>query len=134
MSVGQLGTTVAGSEFTLMCNVTEAISGLSNVPTATWLYTDGEPVTSTSDITIETTHTESISIATLTFNPLRVAHGRVYRCIGSLVSAALEDVIVLNMDETLAVQGKYKVCFNPTERPYLVVSWPTLVHHHNNYT
>lgn len=86
--------------------MTVNVSGFINMPTAMWLESHGEPVTSSEDIAIETTHTDTVTVATLTFNPLRISHGGVYRCVGNLESPALESRIEVIRDESLVVQGK----------------------------
>ena len=97
---------MAGSEFTLTCSITKAISELTNMPTAIWRNADGELVTSRNDITIATSSNDTVAIATVTFDPLRASHGKVYRCVGVLMSPAQEESIQETSDELLAVHCK----------------------------
>ena len=97
---------MAGSEFTLICSIIEVISGLTNVPTAMWMA-DGEPVTSGGDITIAMSAlAPTAAAATLTIDPLRASHGKIYCCVGDLVSPAQEYSIQVTSDELLTVQSK----------------------------
>lgn len=109
-AINTLGSPVAGSEFTLSCTVSENIPGLTNQPNATWLTSEGEPVTSSEDITVTTVQTETTAVTTLTFNPLRVLHRGVYRCVGTLASPALESPFEVIKEENLVVQGKHNLC------------------------
>ena len=104
-SVTRSGRPVAGSEFTLNCVITEDISGLANMPTAVWMA-DGEPVTSGGDITIAMSQLDTTATAALTFDPLKASHGKVYRCVGDLISPAQEDSIQVISEELLTIQSK----------------------------
>ena len=96
---------MAGSEFTLTCRITKAISELTNMPTAIW-NVDGELVTSGGDITVATSSNDTVAIATVTFDPLRASHGKVYRCVGVLMSPAQEESIQETSEERLTVHCK----------------------------
>ena len=85
-SVSQSGSVVAGSEFNLTCVITEVIPGLTNMPSATWLGINNEPVTSGNGITLTTSRNDTSATAILNFNPLKASHGIVYRCNGSLTT------------------------------------------------
>ena len=76
------------------------------MPSAMWVDHNGEPVNSSSDIAIETTRADSIAVATLTFDPLMASHGRVYRCVGSLASPALDSPLVITSDDFDLTVGK----------------------------
>ena len=76
------GSPTAGSEYSLLCEVSLSISGLVNTPTAVWAV-------SGDDLTVAS----SGDASTLTFSPLRTSHGRAgYTCVGQLVSPALDQV------------------------------------------
>ena len=95
---------MAGSEFTLTCTVSEIISGFTNMPSAVWLLAD--PVASDDDITITTTRSNNTATAILNFNPLRTSHGVPYRCRGTLMSPAQDDLIQTMNETDLNVQRK----------------------------
>ena len=98
---------MAGSEFTLTCTVSEIISGFTNMPSAVWLLADNNaPVTSDDDITITTTRSNNTARAILNFNPLRTSHGVPYRCRGTLMSPAQDDLIQIMIETNLDVQSK----------------------------
>lgn len=98
---------MAGLEFTLSCVISETISGLADMPTATWLNIDNQLVTSQNDITIKTSRASSVTTATLTFNPLKASHGQVYRCSGNLTSLLLGSPLQIFRDENLQVYSKW---------------------------
>ena len=104
-SITRSGKPVAGSEFTLICHSTETISGLTNMPTAIW-NVNGELVTSGNDITVAALSNDTVAIATVTFDPLRASHGKVYRCVGDLMSPAQEESIQETSEELVTVHCK----------------------------
>ncbi len=107
LDVSQSGSTVAGSEFTWTCSVSETISGFTNMPSAVWLLADNNvPVPSGGDITITTTRSNNTATAILNFNPLRTSHGAVYLCRGTLMSPAQDGLIQTMKQIDLNVQRK----------------------------
>ena len=108
-TVTRSGSSVAGSEFTLTCVISEAISGLANRPTAIWLNTADEerPVVSGDGITIATPSPgNNVARSTLTFNPLKTSHNRAYTCSGSITSLAENQPRTVSALETVTVQSK----------------------------
>ena len=97
---------MAGSEFTLTCNITETISGLTNMPTAIWRNIDDELVTPGDDINIEMSTLETAATSVLIFDPLKASHGKVYRCVGSLISAAQEESVQVTREQILTTYCK----------------------------
>ncbi len=98
---------MAGSEFTLTCEVSEVISGLGDTPTAIWLNSDGEQVMSDDDgIIIATTPGDGMTITMLTFDPLKTSHDKRYTCRGSISSPAEDDPIVTTAAGDVEVQSK----------------------------
>ena len=82
-TITPVGSPTAGSEYSLLCEVSLSISGLVNTPTAVWTAT-------ANDFTVSSSGTES----TLTFSPLRTSHGRAgYTCVGQLQSPALDQLL-----------------------------------------
>ena len=99
-----------GPEFSLDCIIYEDITGLSNMPTAMWLDAGSTPLTTNNDITITSSRNETDAVATLTFDPLRASHGEggeVYRCFGTLMSPALDNLIEVTRDEPLTVKSEF---------------------------
>ncbi len=107
LDVSQSGSTVAGSEYTLTCNVSETISGFTNMPSAVWLLAGSNvPVPSGGDITITTTRSNNSATAILNFNPLRTSHDAAYICRGTLMSPAQDGLIQTMKQIDLDVQRK----------------------------
>ena len=104
-SVSPSGSMVAGSEFTLTCVITEVIPGLTNIPSATWLGINGEPVTSGNGITLTTSRNDTSATAILNFNPLKASHGIVYTCIGNLATPTQREPLQVMNQARLRVQS-----------------------------
>ena len=66
-------------DYTLRCEVTRLVSGLTNTPTAVWEDNSAEEIVSGGDI------------LDLTFTNLRTSEGGRYVCKGRLTSPALPD-------------------------------------------
>ena len=80
------------------------------MPSAVWLSADNNaPVTSDDDITITTTRSNNTATAILNFNPLRASHGVPYRCRGTLMSPAQDDLIQIIKATDFNVQRKLLV-------------------------
>ena len=118
-NVAVSGPPVAGSEFSMDCIIVENITGLTNMPTAMWLVVEESMVdlSTNDDITITTLRNDTVAVATVTFDPLRSSHGEggeLYRCVGSLMTAAVTlhavtpGLIEVDIAETLTVQSKSK--------------------------
>ena len=91
--------------YSLTCTVSK-ISGLINSPTATWT-TGGVAVSNGNDITVSSTASDTSSLSTLTFDPLRTSHGNIYSCDGSLSSPALDDPLIASTVENNNVQSMF---------------------------
>ena len=104
-SVSRSGTARAGMIYTLTCTVSK-ISGFVNSPTATWI-TGGVAVSNGNDITVSSNTSDTSSSSTLTFDPLRTTHGKIYRCNGSLISPAQDDPLKTSIVENNNVQSMF---------------------------
>ena len=104
-SVSQSGSVVVGSEFTLTCVITQVIPGLTNMPSATWLGINSEPVTSGNGITLTTSRNDTSATAILNFNPLKVSHDTVYRCIGNLATLTQGEPLQVMNEARFRVQS-----------------------------
>ena len=91
-----------GQEYTLECNVSTVITGLTNVPTVTWLHPNGSLVTSDGGITISPSTPSSSS--TLTFTPLTISHAGQYTCEGSIESPALDSPLTVRETQNVTLQ------------------------------
>ena len=105
------GSTVAGSEFIMTCIIVKAISGLTHMPTATWNYViedNSRPVVTGDGVTMTASRSDSLVIAILTFNPLKISHNGVYECNGYLTSPAYSESSPIGVIsyQHLTVQGK----------------------------
>ena len=99
------------------CIVFKNVSGLTNMPTATWMVTEESTLdlSANDDITITTSRNDTVAVATLTFDPLRASHGEggeVYRCVGSLMTLAVNPdavtpgLIEVDREEPLTVRSR----------------------------
>ena len=104
-TVSRTGAPVAGSEFTLGC-IIQAVPGFSNMPTAVWRDADGAVITTSGDITIQTTPGSETTVTTLTFNPLKASDDGEYECMGTLTTPAQPDALTVATREVLQVQSK----------------------------
>ena len=110
--VSEDGPVEAGSAgLTLTCTVTEAILGLTNMPSAHWMVPSG-PVISGDDIVVTETFSNDTTVTvTLSFSSLHTSHAGLYTCQGTLVSpAAVDDVTITSTPHTVAVRCKYCGC------------------------
>lgn len=89
------GSPTAGSQYTLTCEVSLAVSGLANTPTAVWSGDGSDPTVSSDG-----------SQSTLTFPNLRTLQGGNYFCQGRLESPALEQPLVVMQIQTVIVESK----------------------------
>ena len=96
---------MAGSDFTLICIISETIRGLTNRPTAKWLKFDYQPVTSGDGITVHNAN----STSNLTFNPLRATTETEYICAGNLTSPAQETPIQVTKVTNFTIEGLFLV-------------------------
>ena len=103
VSISQSGIPVAGSEFNLICTVSEVISGLTNMPTAAWL--DSNNMVITQDIAVS--RSDNVSSSILRFNPLRTSLQQRYTCSGSIVSPALTDPVGVTTDSTFIIESMF---------------------------
>ena len=78
LTITDSGSSVAGSEYSLQCEVSLTVSGLTYSPTAEW-------TASNNNILVSSTG----NMSTLTFPTLRTSQGGSYTCVGRLVSPAL---------------------------------------------
>ena len=106
-SVSTEGTPIAGQQFSLICNITKATAELTNSPTAQWMDSNGQPVTSTNgSITVTITNTDLPTVHTITFSPLRTSQGGQYTCRGTIQSPLLTNPATVSITENVAVTGK----------------------------
>lgn len=95
MAVSQLGSPVAGMNYTLRCEVSRRISGLTNTPTALWEHNDGEEIVSGG------------SMLELQFTNLRTSQNGPYVCRGRLMSPALDIPQEDTESTVVSVQSEY---------------------------
>ena len=104
-TVSSSGTATAGMVYSLTCNVSKTVGGLTGSPTATWT-TGVVAVTNGNGITVSDTIGDTIVTSTLTFNPLRTSHEGSFVCSGTLTSPALDTALISSATEELNVQSK----------------------------
>ena len=91
--------------YSLTCNVSKTVSGLTNTPTAMWT-TGGEPVTNGNGITVTGTTGDTTVTSTLTFDPLRTSHEGSFVCSGTLTSPALDTALMPSAPDNLEIRSK----------------------------
>ena len=91
--------------YSLTCNVSKTVSGLTNSPTATWT-TGGVAVTNGNGITVTGTTGDMTVTSTLTFDPLRTSHEGSFVCSGTLTSPALNTALTFPAMEELEIRSK----------------------------
>ena len=105
--VNRTGSSVAGSRLSLDCVVEVTTRGFTNMPTAVWRDQGGDAVVPGGGIVIQTTPGNTMTVATLTFDPVRATHGEIYMCIGELMTPAQPDTPLQdNVMEDLRIQSK----------------------------
>ena len=104
-TVSSSGTATAGMVYSLTCNVSKTVGGLTDSPTAMWT-TGGVAVTNGNGITVSGTTGDTTVTSTLTFNPLRTSHEGSFVCSGTLTSPALDTALMPSAMENLEIQSK----------------------------
>ena len=104
-TVSSSGTATAGMVYSLTCNVSKTVSGLTNSPTATWTI-GGMAVTNDNGITVSHTTGDTTVTSTLTFDPLQTSHKGSFVCYGTLTSPALDTALMSSATENLEIQSK----------------------------
>ena len=104
-TISSSGTATAGMVYSLTCNVSKTVGGLTNTPTAIWT-TGGVAVTNGNGITVSGTTEDMTVTSTLTFDPLRTSHEGSFVCSGTLTSPALDTPLMPSAMEELEIQSK----------------------------
>ena len=91
--------------YSLTCNVSKTVSGLTNSPTATWTI-GGMAVTNDNGISVSHTTGDTTVTSTLTFDPLRTSHEGSFVCSGTLTSPALDTALMPSSPEDLEIRSK----------------------------
>ena len=91
--------------YSLTCNVSKTVSGLTDSPTAMWT-TRGVAVTNGNRITVSGTTGDTTVTSTLTFDPLRTSHEGSFVCSGTLTSPALDTALMPSVTEELEIRSK----------------------------
>ena len=91
--------------YSLTCNVSKTVGGLTGSPTATWT-TGVVAVTNGNGITVSDTIGDTIVTSTLTFNPLRTSHEGSFVCSGTLTSPVLDAALMPSAPENLEIRSK----------------------------
>ena len=104
-TVSSSGTATAGMVYSLTCNVSKTVGGLTGSPTAIWT-TGGVAVTNGNGITVSGTTGDTTVTSTLTFDPLRTSHEGSFVCSGTLISPALDTALMPSTMEDLEIQSK----------------------------
>ena len=98
-----LGPLEAGSTgLTLTCTVSEAVSGLTNMPSALWMK-DSLVVEGSESISLTETRNDTTAVTTLSYSPLKTSHAGQYTCQGMLDSVAATDGTIINSTQPVSV-------------------------------
>ena len=111
-TVSRSGIPRAGTIYNLTCTVTKQQEGLINSPNATWTI-GGVAVMSGNGITTSVVSTNTATLSTLIFDPLRSSHNGRYGCCGTLVSPAQDTPLTSLIFETVFVQSMSILCIPP---------------------
>ena len=95
------GSAVANEAYSLICSVTEEITGLTGTPSVQWIEPD--------DITVVPTtgsmSNQTSSSAVLSFQPLTTSSGGLYTCLATLPSPAVTGDITANTSQAVVVES-----------------------------
>ena len=105
VTVSSSGRATAGMVYSLTCNVSKTVGGLTDSPTAMWT-TRGVAITSGNGITVSDITGDTTVTSILTFNPLRTSHEGSFVCSGTLTSPALDTALMPSAMENLEIQSK----------------------------
>ena len=112
MEVSESGPLEAGSTgLILTCTVSEAIPGLTNMPSALWMK-DSLVVEGSESISLTGTfRNDTTAVTTLSFSPLKTSHAGQYTCQGTLASVAATNGTIINSTQPVSVNVscEYKV-------------------------
>ena len=92
------GSFIAGQSYNLTCTVT--LENTADTPTVEWLGPNSNPLSNSSDITVERLRVNNFTYTTtLHFTTLRTSHGGQYSCqvtLGSVNNTAAMNITVLS--------------------------------------
>ena len=107
VDVTTVGSMLAGSEYNLMCTVTKSNTGLTGSPSAEWIGPNGNPVVSTTDITVESLLNDTMtSSLRLRFARLHTSFSGLYTCLGVVPSPAVEGEVTASDNSTVTVKSE----------------------------
>ena len=96
----------------LTCTVSEAIPGLTNMPSALWMK-DSLVVERSESISLtETFRNDKTAVTTLSFSPLKTSHAGQYTCQGMLESVAATDGTIINSTQPVSVNVSCEYVYN----------------------
>ena len=95
------GSAIADEAYSLICSVTEEITGLTGTPSAQWIGPDDNTVVPTTG----SMSNQTSSSATLTFQPLTTSSGGLYICLATLPSPAVTGDITANTSQAVVVES-----------------------------
>ena len=97
-----------GIAYTIQCNATEQMSGLSNRASLTLFNSSGQRVVSDSGkgITVTQGETSRRAYLFIQFSILRTSHAQTFTCMSILNSPALSQPLIQTVEHHLTVQGK----------------------------
>ncbi len=102
------GVPTAGQIYSLTCNVTEIVDGLTGSPAVEWL---SSPAVDVDRLDLGVNNPETSASEKITFNPLLTSHGREYTCRAMLNSPAVEGGNITAADtQTVIVESKLLNC------------------------
>ncbi len=102
VSITSPSAVVAGSDYIFRCEVTKVILGLANTPTAVWVASDGQQITTGGNVII----TNPSTVTELSFTGIRTDQAGEYQCRGTLTSPAL--VVARETTDSVSVSVQRK--------------------------
>ena len=95
------GSAIANEAYSLICSVTEEITGLTGSPSVQWIGPDDNTVVPTTG----SMSNQTSSSVTLTFQPLTTSSGGLYTCLATLPSPAVTGDITVSISQPVIVES-----------------------------
>ena len=95
------GSAIADEAYSLICSVTEEITGLTGTPSVQWIGPDGTTLVPTTG----SMSNQTSSSVVLSFEPVTTYSGGLYICLATLPSPAVTGDITANTSQAVVVES-----------------------------
>ena len=95
------GSAIANEAYSLICSVTEGITGLTGTPSVQWIGPDDNTVVPTTG----SMSNQTSSYVVLSFQSLTTSSGGLYTCLATLPSPAVTGDITANTSQPVVVES-----------------------------